>query len=145
MRIEGQPPIQRAAAGKPGGARRADDFSALVGGPKTAEASMRAPVGLVGGVFAFDDDSDAANRRSRGLAAGHDMLDELEGLRRAILLGGVGAGRLATVAEKLDRMPSSPDPKLAEIVDEIRLRVAVEIAKLSPAHIAACGPLSRTV
>ena len=145
MRIEGQPPAQRAAPAKSGGVGRAGGFSALVGGPKAAAASMSAPAQLVGGVFAVENDSDAAGGRSRGLAAGHDLLDELESLRRALLLGGVSDGRLTQIAGKLDRMPASADRKLDEIIDEIRLRVAVEIAKLSPAHIAACGSLARTL
>lgn len=114
--------------------------------PEDAGAvSISAPVGLVGGVFMLDGDGDAGTGRSRGLAAGHDLLDELEGLRRALLLGGVAGGRLSQITGKLDRLPADTDPALKAIVDEIRLRVAVEVAKLSPAHIAACRSLARTV
>lgn len=143
MRIEGQPPAQRASP-RTGGAKRAG-FSELVGTTRAAAAAMTAPIGLVGGVFAFDDDSDAASGRSRGLAAGHDLLDELEDLRRSLLLGSVGGGRLTQIADKLGRLPRAADPALSAIVDEIRLRVAVEIAKVSSAHIAACRVLARTV
>lgn len=145
MRIEAQPPVQRAQPAKSGAARRAEGFASLVGSERSAAASTSAPVGLVGGVFAVDEDSDAASGRSRGLVASHDLLDELEGVRRGLLAGVLGIGRLSSLAEKLDRMPQGGDPALAAIIDEIRLRVAVELAKLGPAHIAACRSLARTV
>lgn len=145
MRIEGHIPVQRAAAGKAGGAKRTDGFASLVGPSKAGSAAASAPAQLVGGVFAVEDDSDAATGRSRGLSAGHDLLDELEGLRRALLLGSVNGSRLKQIADKLDRMPIDADDRLGAIGAEIRLRVAVEIAKLSPAHLAACRSLARPV
>ncbi len=122
--------------------RRSGAFAALVGGSSAGPAQTSAPVGLIGGVIALDPDTDAAGRRSRGLAAGHDLLDEMEGLRRELLAGAVSAARMGAIAAKLDAMAPDADPALAAIIDEIRLRVAVEIAKLSPAHIAACRSLA---
>jgi hypothetical protein len=142
MRIENQPSVARTTAARPSGVRRSGAFAALVGGSSAGPAQTSAPVGLIGGVIALDPDTDAAGRRSRGLAAGHDLLDEMEGLRRELLAGAVSAARMGAIAAKLDAMAPDADPALAAIIDEIRLRVAVEIAKLSPAHIAACRSLA---
>ena len=145
MRVENQPGINRASASRPAGARRADGFAAMVGGTGARSVQTSAPVGLVGGIIVVDDDADAAGSPSRGLAAGRDLLDELEDLRRALLVGSVSGARLDTVARKLDMLATPGDPGLAAIIDDIRLRVAVELAKLSPAHIAACRSLAGPV
>ncbi len=62
---------------------------------------------------------------------GNDMLDELQMLQKYLLLGAVtpqNVQKLATLVRQ-QKDPSS-DPKLEQILDEIELRVEVELAKL---------------
>lgn len=145
MRIEAQTSVGKAAASKLGSARRAGGFSALVGSDAAAQAQTSAPVGLIGSVVVLGGSDDAAGRRSRGLAEANALLDELEGIRRSLLLGDVSQSHLGALSGKLEMLPDDIEPGLATILDEIRLRVAVELAKLSPAHLAACRSVTRPV
>jgi len=73
-------------------------------------------------------------RRCRGCWAqrGADILDKLEEIRRDILAGAVPRDRLENLAQSLrQRRVQVSDPRLIEIIDEIELRAAVEIAKLT--------------
>ncbi len=112
---------QRAAAG---------GFSSMVErGLESPRPQGAGPAALVGGLFAVDVDHDAASGRSRGLAHGHAMLDALDGVRLALLQGGLTRGRLEQLAARLRATVRPADPALARIIDDIELRVAVELAK----------------
>ncbi len=77
-----------------------------------------------------DDGDDAARRQLA--RRGDDILDRLEEIRRDILTGGVSRQRLENLAQSLrQRRTDVKDPRLIEIIDEIELRAAVEIAKLT--------------
>ena len=100
----------------------------------TSGASGPSGVASIGGIFAVQEMPDAGEGRSRGLLRryGTDLLDELEGIRHAILAGVVSKDRLQAMAQKMrQKRAESADPKLNEIIDEIELRAEVEIAKLT--------------
>ena len=60
------------------------------------------------------------------------MLDELEQIRLGLLLGQIPRARLEQLAQMVRaRREQLDDPKLIAILDEIELRAAVELAKLS--------------
>ena len=60
-----------------------------------------------------------------------DLLDRLESLRLDIITGQVPARRLAGLLTSLRAQRAQfTDPRLIEILDEIDLRAAVELAKL---------------
>ncbi len=62
---------------------------------------------------------------------GRDILDDLEMIRNQILFGKISEKALYNVEEKLRNIPvSSEDTKLKNIVEEIRTRALVELAKL---------------
>lgn len=91
-------------------------------------------VGPVESILAAQQSADPTEHRSRGLLLSHgnDLLDRLDQLRMAILNGVVPKERLQDIAKRLrERKISSDDPKLNEIIEEIELRVEVEIAKLT--------------
>lgn len=69
--------------------------------------------------------------RSRGLARGTKLLDLLDGIRHGFLTGTIPADRLSALlgAVKAER-DHVADPRLAQILDEIERRAAVELAKL---------------
>ena len=60
------------------------------------------------------------------------MLDQLEDLRRDLLLGAIEKEKLSSLAQRMRaHRRQTDDPRLNEIIDEIELRAEVEIAKLT--------------
>jgi hypothetical protein len=118
---------------KPGEFRRA-----LVDSMDQAEEShaVEAPVGI-GGVDALlmvqqADDALERETRRRLVRRGESLLDGLEELRHGLLMGEIPVEKMAILAQTIrDRRESSTDPRLSALLDEIELRVEVELAKLS--------------
>jgi hypothetical protein len=70
--------------------------------------------------------------RRRLIRRGEDILDRLDELRHALLLGVVPKDRLIQLAQMVRaRRDKVSDPRLAAVLDEIELRAEVELAKLS--------------
>ncbi len=70
--------------------------------------------------------------RQRALRHGHDILDQLEDLRLELLTGELSRSRLADLSNALaSRTRTDDDPQLDALLDEIEMRAAVELAKLS--------------
>ena len=83
---------------------------------------------------AVGDSGEERNHR-RAMDRGEDLLDKLNELRLAILVGAVPKDRLAALAQAVRaRQRDTTDPRLAEILAEIELRAEVEIAKLTRAE-----------
>lgn len=104
------------------------------GAGETEQAHATGGVGAVTSIFAVEQAADATDHKSRGLMMnyGNDLLDRLEQIRLAVLSGSISKDRLQDLARRLrERKMSSDDPKLNDLVDEIELRVEVEIAKLT--------------
>ena len=80
-------------------------------------------------------EADENERRGAAARYGADLLDRLAELRLNLLNGSVPAARLHALAHALrsDRRPSG-DPRIEVVLDEIELRVEVEIAKLANAY-----------
>ncbi|WP_420348823.1 flagellar assembly protein FliX [Pelagibius sp.] len=88
------------------------------------------PVQAVSALLAIQEVSDASAGPSRGRRRAEDILDELEDLRLALMFGEVPIAQLEQLGALLaQREGSIEDPKLAEIVNEIEIRAAVELAK----------------
>lgn len=69
--------------------------------------------------------------RQRSVRSAHMTLDSLELLRFALLNGSVPAYLLQTIEHRMHELKHlEPDPMLREILEEIELRAAVELAKL---------------
>lgn len=70
----------------------------------------------------------------RGFERGHSLLTTLDELHRDILVGDLSGDHLKTVQRALKTVPrDNADPHLNHIVQEIELRLAVEIAKIERA------------
>lgn len=70
--------------------------------------------------------------RRRLIQYGEDILDQLDDLRRDLLVGTVSKDRLMALAQQVRaRRESCHDPRLAALLDDIELRAEVEIAKLT--------------
>jgi hypothetical protein len=106
--------------------------------PAAEEAqSVEAPanVGGIAALLATQAVGDSLEReaRRRLVQYGEDLLDKLEELRHGLLFGAIPKEKLIALAQMVrSRRDTSPDPRLATLLDEIELRVEVELAKLSP-------------
>ncbi len=73
-----------------------------------------------------------ASGRAAVARRGADLLDRLDDLRLALLAGAVSPSRLSALADALAaEKAQSNDPRLDEIIAEIELRTAVELAKFN--------------
>lgn len=91
-------------------------------------------LGGVSTVLALQGTSDSTERRGRRKAVerGGTMLDMLEEVRLGLLLGTIPQSRLEQLAQLVRvQREQVNDPKLTAILDEIELRAAVELAKLT--------------
>jgi hypothetical protein len=100
--------------------------------PQGAVPALRT-VGGIDALVALQGMEDPTERRRRAVAKGRSALDALDELKLAFLSGTLDASnlnRLRSVEAQLkDR---TGDPGLDGVLSEIELRVAVEIAKMSP-------------
>jgi hypothetical protein len=122
-------------AGPSGGARFLDHLD-KAGEPELDAAAPIATIAAATMVLAAQEVGEEAEQGARRQLArrGEDILDRLDEIRRDILLGGVPRERLETLAQTLrQRRTQVSDPRLIAILDDIELRAAVEIAKLTRA------------
>jgi len=97
------------------------------------------PIGLGGltAVLAVQESPDQLTRRARRRAQerADEILDHLDEIRIGLLLGTIPASRLAGLASLVRaKREQVDDPRLDQILDEIELRAAVELAKLDQAQ-----------
>jgi hypothetical protein len=85
-------------------------------------------------VLALQEAPDATRGRAKKRAQerGNLMLDHLEEIRMGLLMGTIPMAKLEQLAQLVRaKREQIDDPKLLAILDEIELRAAVELAKLS--------------
>lgn len=134
MKIDGVTPFRPATVRRnerAGGGQGA--FGSHLNADETEHPSGAAPAQLtrVDSLLSLQEVPDPLKGRSKGAKRGSDLLDRLEEIRHGLLLGEIPAHRLVALAQSLKaERPVTPDPVLAELLDEIELRCAVELAKL---------------
>jgi hypothetical protein len=133
MRIEWTPPV------RPASPRRDDkggtvDRSFTLGGESVAgPASTQGAQSMsaIEGLLSLQEVPDPSTGRRRAVARGDKLLDELDALRLALLDGVLPRERLEGLARlAAEQSALVDDARLAEILGEIELRTAVELAKL---------------
>ena len=88
-------------------------------------------VTAVDALLALQEVSDAPLGHDQARRHGEALLEQLDELRHALLIGAMPLIQLERLAETLKaRRGEIDDPRLAEVVEEIELRAAVELAKL---------------
>ena len=116
----------------------ADVFSAAenAGGAASAEhAAPTAPASGINPLLALQEVSDEETRRQKAMQLGQTQLQALERLRQALLMGAVPVAALTQLKNALPAQREKvDDPRLKDILDEIELRVAVELAKIEVAQ-----------
>ncbi|MGD1876916.1 MAG: flagellar assembly protein FliX [Kiloniellaceae bacterium] len=105
--------------------------SALAGGPsQSAAPSGSSPVNALNALLSLQEVDDSTEGRARARRRGDELLDKLEELRLALLMGEVPLDHLEDLANLLaQRQGKVNDPKLSQIINEIEIRAAVELAK----------------
>jgi hypothetical protein len=134
MRIGWTPPV------RPAGQRR-DDKGISSDRPFTAELSNEQParvqvgaaaaLSTVEGLLSVQEVDDGPGRRRRMLRRGERLLDALDELRHGLLIGGLPREQVVALRRlAAETATATDDPRLQELVAEIELRAAVELAKL---------------
>lgn len=105
-----------------------------VGGDnRTEQVRHRASVEDVGSVdalLALQSVDDPLLAKKKSIKRGHQLLDGLEQLKTDLLVGSVSEARLNNMLKMLKNAPDVKDPELHAVIEDIELRVQVELAKL---------------
>lgn len=88
------------------------------------------PLGALDAILALQGVGDALSGRRRAVKRGATLLDLLEEVKADLLVGNVTPERLDALAEHLTALREKVEPGLDAVLDEIELRVRVELAKL---------------
>ncbi|HST91414.1 MAG TPA: flagellar assembly protein FliX [Brevundimonas sp.] len=116
-------------------ARAGGGFSVPSGGASspaaaTASASGMSGVSDVSALMALQGVEDPTERRRRAIRRGGGLLDRLDELKLALLQGEAGHGALDRLSRTLrEERPADADEGLNQLLDQIDLRAAVELAK----------------
>jgi len=134
MRITGNKPIT-GVQGK--GAKKKTDaggeqFAPDLGGEvvQSSQTAGGAAIQGMDALLALQEVDERAERRSRAAKHGHSLLDTLESVRADLLAGQVSEDRLELLERQISKRPQSGDPQIDSVLEEIELRVKVELAKL---------------
>ncbi|MBL8658836.1 MAG: flagellar assembly protein FliX [Rhodospirillales bacterium] len=86
-------------------------------------------------------EADPGARRAGAVRRGEDLLDRLDGLRLALVAGAVSVTRLDALAGALKaEREATEDPRLDDLIGEIELRAAVELAKFGRRRVGSAIP-----
>lgn len=135
MRVQGSNATALAPAAKAARRSASGTFSLAesdAARPQNSVASLRT-IGGIDALVALQGLEDPAERRRRAAIRGRAALDVLDDLKLGLLAGQIdpsALNRLRTAAAELS--DSSGDAGLDSVLAEIELRVAVEIAKITP-------------
>ncbi|MFT5438166.1 MAG: hypothetical protein ACI9MJ_000024 [Alphaproteobacteria bacterium] len=100
-------------------------------GASVRSAPPPSGVSSVMGLFTVQEVEDSLEEKRRAIQHGEDLLDNLDDLRIGLLTGqfpSSGLRRIVSMVQERGRQVS--DPALREILQEIELRAAVELAKM---------------
>ncbi len=133
MKVDPSAPVRPASLSRvrPNG-RSGVGFADLLGEAHAAPAvTHAAPLSATDAMLALQEVGDLAERRRRSRERGDSMLDRLEAIRLGLLEGWIGGESLRSLRRLVsERRGDLGDPQLGEILDDIELRAAVELAKL---------------
>lgn len=135
MRITGNKPLS-GVQGRGAKKRSASggEFTPDMGGasdlPQTNETAGGAGIQGIDALLALQEVDERSDRRKKAARHGHSLLDSLEMIRADLLAGQVSEDRLEHLAATVSNRQTSGDPKVDAVLEEIELRVKVELAKL---------------
>jgi hypothetical protein len=134
MRITGNKPITgvQGKGAKKKAAAAGEQFAPDLGGEVVHSSQTAGGAAIQGmdALLALQEVDERAERRSRAAKHGHSLLDTLESVRADLLAGQVSEDRLELLERQISKRPQSGDPQIDSVLEEIELRVKVELAKL---------------
>lgn len=135
MRITGNKPltgVQGRGAKKrsASGGEFTPDVGAAGGASQTSETAGGSGIQGIDALLALQEVDEGGERRKKAARHGHSLLDSLESVRADLLAGHVSEDRLEHLAHTVSLRPKSGDPQVDAVLEEIELRVKVELAKL---------------
>ena len=133
----GGPGRASAASGSKGGKasqKSGEKFSVESDAVESAAAggvASASPITSIEALVALQGVDDRLPKGNKGaLAKGHDLLEKLEAIRDGLLTGSLSADKLKQLQETLSGYNvSDADPALQQVIKDIELRAAVELAK----------------
>lgn len=134
MKVTGPAGTSSASPGRPA-ARTSGGFSLSAAGGADRAAASAATTGAgavtdVSALMALQGVEDPTERRRRAIRRGGGLLDRLDDLKLAMLVGEAGEAALERLARQVrEDRPEDADPGLNAVLDQIDLRAAVELAK----------------
>ncbi len=115
---------------RPGGGFSVPASGSAAGASATTSTSAPSAVTDVSALMALQGVDDVTERRRRAIRRGSGLLDRLEELKLALLVGEAGEGALDRLTRTLrEERPVDADAELNSLLDQIDLRAAVELAK----------------
>ena len=134
MRVESNRPLRPAATRRGDRARDTGGTSfaeALTEGEAVAPAPSAAPAAGINSLLALQEIEDPGTKRRRAAQRGDRLLERLDEIRRGLLAGTLPHTALTRLRQELgEARAATLDPRLDEVLGEIELRAAVELAKL---------------
>lgn len=134
MRITGNKPISgvQSKAAQKGKSSSSEAFVPDTGAESVAAAQVAGGSAIQGmdALLALQEVDGVSERRSRAAKHGHSLLDLLEKVRADLLAGHVSEEQLDVLSQRVANRQESGDERIDSVLDEIELRVKVELAKL---------------
>ncbi|MBU1376659.1 MAG: flagellar assembly protein FliX [Alphaproteobacteria bacterium] len=141
MKVSGTGGLSQTSGAKPargasgGGGFQIAGPSASASPTQVSGASGVSSVMGVEALLALQDVESPTERKRRSVKRAGRLLDELDGLKVALLGGELSQGQLDNLARAVrEQRAGTDDPKLEAVLDEIETRAAVELAKLESAN-----------
>lgn len=130
MRIEGNRGVSRTGtiAGK--SSQGVGAFSSMVSVPEAPSVPTGLPVSPLASILGISEESPEQQRRRKAVRHAKSLLEDLDELHRALCLGSLNEAQLKALAQKLEAEPLPADAELADLVGQIEVRIAVELARL---------------
>jgi hypothetical protein len=143
MKVSGSDRVSGASLNKGGAARAAGGFSVGPAAQASSTASATPTSGVTGvasidALLALQAVGDPMERRKRAVKRASRILDVLDDVKVALLDGALSPNSLSRLMEAIrEERGDTEDPRLEDVLDQIELRAAVELAKLEPLRTAA--------
>lgn len=132
MKITGPGQVGTTQRTKKAGSTGSADFSKFLDGVEETEGS--APTGgvkSIGSINILQEVNPDGHKKRELVDKGNQMLDKLEEIRDSLLFGNISISRLQNLKRIIDGVESNnDDPELADLIEQIKTRAAVELAKL---------------
>ena len=133
MKISGTGPVPTTPIRRRGQTTRSSRVFAgeLSGDASVREVAPPADVASVSTLLTVQEVADPLAERKRAIERGEDLLEKLDELRHGLLIGAYPKDRLDHLLALVHRQQNTiADPRLREILGDIEVRAAVELAKL---------------